>query len=133
MDWLDLLAVQGTLKSFIQHHSSKASIFQCSAFFTARRGKKAFLSDQCKEIEENNRMGKTKGLFKKIRDTEEAFHAKMCLIKDRNGMDLTEAEDIKERWQEYTEELYKKDLHEPDNHDGVITHLEPDILECEVR
>ena len=99
----------------------------------ARRVKKAFLSDQCKEIEENNRMGKTRDLFKKIRDTKGTFHAKMGSIKDRNGMDLTEAEDIKKRWQEYTEELYKKDLHNPDNHDGVITHLEPDILECEVK
>ncbi len=99
----------------------------------ARRDKKAFLSDQCKEIEENNRMGKTRDLFKKIRDTKGTFHAKMGSIKDRNGMDLTEAEDIKKRWQEYTEELYKKDLHNPDNHDGVITHLEPDILECEVK
>ena len=99
----------------------------------ARRDKKAVLSDQCKEIEENNRMGKTRDLFKKIRDTKGTFHAKMGLIKDRNGMDLKEAEDIKKRWQEYTEELYKKDLHDPDNHDGVITHLEPDILECEVK
>ena len=90
----------------------------------ARRDKKAFLSDQCKEIEENNRMGKKRGLFKKIRDTKGIFHAKMGLIKDRNGMDLTEAEDTKKRWQEYIE-LYKKDLHYPDNHDGVITHLEP--------
>ena len=98
-----------------------------------RRDKKAFLSDQCKEIEENNRMGKTRDLFKKIRDTKGTFHAKMGKIKDRNGMYLTEAEDIKKRWQEYTEELYKKDLHKPDNHDGVITHLEPDILECEVK
>ena len=94
----------------------------------AKREKKAFLSEQCKEIEENNRMGKTRNLFKKIRDTKGTFHAKMGTIKDRNGMDLTEAEDIKKRWQEYTEELYKKDLHEPDNHGGVITHLEPDIL-----
>ena len=99
----------------------------------ARRGKKAFLSDQYKEIEENNRMGKTRDLFKKLRDTTGTFHAKMGSIKDRNGMDLTEAEDVKKRWQEYTEELYKKDLHDPDNHDGVITHLEPDILECEVK
>ena len=99
----------------------------------ARRNKKAFLSDQCKEIEENNRMGKTRDLFKKIRDTKGTFHAKMGSIKDRNGMDLAEAEDIKMRWQEYTEELYKKDLHDPDNHNGVITHLEPDILECEVK
>ena len=98
----------------------------------ARRVKKAFLRDQCKEIEENNRMGKTRDLFKKIRDTKGTFHAKMGSIKDRNRMDLTEA-DFKKRRQEYTEELYKKDLHDPDNHDGVITHLEPDILECEVR
>ena len=88
----------------------------------ARRHKKAFLSDQCKEIEENNRMGKTRDPFKKIRDTMRTLHAKMGTIKDRNGMDLTEAEDIKKRWQEYTEGLYKKDLHDPDNHDGVITH-----------
>ena len=100
---------------------------------TARRDKKAFLSDQCKEIEGNNRMGKTRDLFKKIRDTEGTFHAKMGTIKERNGMDLTETEDIKERWQENTEELYKKDLHDPDNHDDVITHLEPDVLECEVK
>ena len=99
----------------------------------ARRDKKVFLSDQCKEIEEINRMGKTRDLFKKIRDTKGIFHAKMGLIKDRNGTDLREAEDIKKRWQEYTEELYKKDLHNPDNHDGVMTHLEPDILECEVK
>ena len=99
----------------------------------ARRDKKAFLSDQCKEIEDNNRMGKTRELFKKIRDTKGIFHAKMGSIKDRNGKDLTEAEDIKKRWQDYTEKLYKKDLHDPDNHDGVITHLEPDILECEVK
>ena len=99
----------------------------------ARREKKAFLSDQCKEIEENNRMAKTRDLFKKISDTKGTFHAKMGSIKDGNGMDLTEAEDIKKRWQEYTEELYKKDLHDPDNHDGAITDLEPDILECEVK
>ena len=98
----------------------------------ARRDKKAFFSIQCKEIEENNRMGKTRDLFKKIRDTKGTFHAKMSSIKDRNGMDLTEAEDIK-RWQEYTEELYKKELNDQHNHDGVITHLEPDILECEVK
>ena len=97
-----------------------------------RRDKKAFLSDQCKEIEENNRVGKTRDLFKKIRDTKGTFHAQMGSIKDRSGMDLTEAEDIK-RGQEYTEELYRKDFHGPDNHDGVITHLEPDILECEVK
>ena len=99
----------------------------------ARRDKKAFLSDQCKEIEENNRMGKTRDLFRKTRDTKGTFHAKMGSIKDRNCMDLTEAEDIKKRWQEYTEELYKKDLHDPDSFDGVITHLQPDILECEVK
>ena len=99
----------------------------------AWRDKKAFLSDQYKEIEENNRMGKTRDLFKKIRDPKGTFHAKMGSIKDRNGMDLTEAEDIKKRWQEYTEELYKKDLHDPDNHDSVTTHLEPDILESEVK
>ena len=99
----------------------------------ARRDKKAFLSDQCKEIEENNRMGKTRDLFMKIRDTKGTFHAKIGLIKDRNGLDLTEAEDIKKRWQEYTEEMYKKELHDLDNHDGVITDLEPDILECEVK
>ena len=99
----------------------------------ARRDKKAFLSDQCKEIEENNRMGKTRDLFKKIRDTKGTFHAKMGSIKDRNGLDLTEAEDIKKRWQEYTEELYKKYLNDPDHLGGVVIHLEPDILEFEVR
>ena len=98
----------------------------------ARRDKKAFFSDQCKEIEEKNRMGKTRDLFQKIRDTKGIFHAKMSLIKDRNCMDRTE-EDIKKRWEEYTEKLYKKDLHNPDNHDSVITHLETDILECEVK
>ena len=97
----------------------------------ARRDKKVFLSDQCKETEENNR--KTRDLFKKIRDTKGTFHAKMGSIKDRNGRVLTEAEDSKKRWQEYTEELYKKDLHDPDNHDSVIIHLEPDILECEIK
>ena len=98
----------------------------------ARRDKKAFLRYERKEIEENNKMGKTRDLFKKIKDTKGIFHAKMGSVKDRNGMDLTEAEDIKKRWQEY-KELYKKDFHEPDNHNGVITHLEPDILECEVK
>ena len=98
-----------------------------------RCDKKAFLSDSCKEIEGNNRMGKTKDLFKKIRDAKGTFHAKMGSINGRNGMDLTEAEGIKKRCQEYTEELYEKDLHDPDNHDDMITHLEPDILECEVR
>ena len=99
----------------------------------ARRDKKAFFSNQCKEIEENNRLGKTRDLFKKIRDTKGTLHAKMGSIKDSNDMDLTEAEDIKKRWQEYTEELYIKNLHDPDNQDGVITNLEPDILECEVK
>ena len=100
----------------------------------ARRDKKAFFSNQCKEIEENNRMGKTRDLVKKIRDTKGTFHAKMGSIKDRNGLDLTEAEDIKKRWEEYTEEQYKKQyLHNPDNQDGMITHLEPDILECKVK
>ena len=98
----------------------------------ARRDKKAFLSDECKEIEENNRMGKTRGLFKKIRDTKGTFHAKIGKIKGRNGIYLTEAEDIKKRWHEYTE-VYRKDLHDPDNYDGVISHLEPDILECKVK
>ena len=98
-----------------------------------RRNKKPFLSNQCKEIEENNRMGKTRDLVKKIRDTKGIFQAKMGSIKDRNGMDLTEADNIKKRWQEYTEELYRKYLHNPDNHDGVIIHLEPDILKCEVE
>ena len=108
------------------------SLWNAESQRIARRDKKAFLSDQWKEIEENNRMGKTRDLFKKIRETKGIFHAKMGTIKDRNGMDLTEAEDIKKRWQEYTVQ-YKKDLDDPDNHDGVITHLEPDILECKVK
>ena len=99
----------------------------------ARRDKKACLSNQCKEIEENNRMGKTRDLFKKTRDTKGTFHGKMGTIKDRSGMDLSEGEDIKKRWKEYTEELYKKDLYDPDNHDSLITHLEPAILECELK
>ena len=99
----------------------------------SKERQKAFLSGQCKEMEESNEMGKTRELFKKTRDTKGTFHAKMGSIKDRNGMDLTEEEYIKKRWQEYTEKLYKKDLHDPDNHDGVITHLDPDILECEVK
>ena len=113
----------------------KEKIYPLNAEFQriARRDKKAFLSDQYKEIEENNRMGKTRDFFKKIRATKGLFHAKMGSKKDRNGMDWTEAKDIKKRWQEYTEELYKKDLHDPDSHNGVITHLEPDILECEVK
>ena len=100
---------------------------------TARRDKKAFFSDQCKEIEENNRIGKTRYLFKKIRDTKRTFHEKMGSIRERNSMDLTQAGDIKKTWQEYMEKLYKKDLHGPDNHNGMITHLEPDILEREVK
>ena len=109
------------------------SILMQSSKEQQRRDKKAFLSDQCKEIEERNRMGKTTDRFKKIRDTKGTFHEKMGTIKYRNGMDLTEADDIKKKWQEYTKEVYKKDLHDPDNHDGVITHVEPDILECEVK
>ena len=101
--------------------------------YTVSKNKKAFFSDQCRELEENNRMGKTRDHFKKIRDIKGTFHAKMGSIKDRIGLDLTEAEDIKKRWQEYTEELYKKDLHDLENHDNVITRLEPDILECEVK
>jgi len=117
-----------------KRQKSKGKIYPSEFYHQriAKRDKKAFLSDQCKEIEENNRMGKTRDLFKKIRDTKGTFHAKMGTIKDRNGMDLTEAEFIK-KWQEYTEELYKKDLHDPDNHNSVITHLEPDILECKVK
>ena len=99
----------------------------------ARRNKNAFLGDQCKEIEVNNTMGKTRNLFKKIRDTKGTFHVKMGSIKDRNGMDLIEAEDIKKMWQEYTEELHKKGFNDPDNHDGVIIHLQPDFLECKVK
>ena len=99
----------------------------------ARRNKKAFLSEQCKEIEENNRMGKTRDLFEKVRDTKEIFHAKMGTIKDGNGKNLTEAEEIKKRWQEDTEDLYKRGLNDLDNHDGVVIHLEADILECEVK
>ena len=106
---------------------------ECRVPKNSRRDRKAFLSDQCKEIEENNRMGKTRDLFKKIRATKGIFHAKMGTIKDRNGMNLTEAEYIKKRWQHFTEKLYQKDLHDPDNHDGVIIHLEPDILECKVK
>ena len=107
--------------------------FECRVPKYSKERQEASLSVQCQEIEENNRMGKTRDHFKKIRDAKGTFHAKMGLIKDRNGMDLTEAEDIKKRRQEYTEELYKKDFHNLDNHDGVITHLEPDIFECEVK
>ena len=116
-----------------QRRKGKIYPFECRVPKIAMRDKKASLSDQCKETEENNRMGSTRDLFKKIRDTKGTFYAKMGTIKDRNGMDLTEAEDIKKRWQKYTEELYKKDLYDPDNHDGVITHLKPDILEREVK
>ena len=134
------MAVWGGLTNTVKRREAKGkgekeSYTHLNAEFQriARRDKKAFLSDQCKEIEKNNKMGKTRDLFKKIRDTKGTFHAKMGLIKDRNGMDLTEAEDIKKRWQEYTEELYKKDVQDPDNHDGVITDLEPDMLESEVK
>ena len=117
-----------------QRRKGKLYPFQCRVPKNSKeRLKKAFLSDQCKEIEEKNRTGKTRDLFKKIRDTKGTFHAKMGTIKDKNCMDPTEAEDIKKWWQEYTEELYKRDLHDQDNHDSVITHLEPDILECEVK
>jgi len=134
--WLSEEALQIAVKiREAKSKGEKEGYTQLNAEFQkiARRDKKAFLSVQCKEIEENNRMGKTRDLFKKIRDTKGTFHAKMGTIKDRNCMDLTEAEDIKKRWQEYTEELYKKDLHNPDNHDDIITHLGLDILECEVK
>ena len=133
--WISQEALQiGEKRREVKGKGEKERYIHLNAEFRriARRDKKAFLSDQCKEIEENNRMGKTR-VLKKIRDTKETFHAKMDTIKDRNGMDLIEAEDIKKRWQEYTEELFKKDLHDPGNHDGVITHLEPDILESEVK
>ena len=135
--WLSEEALQRAVKRReARSKGEKARYTHLNAEFqrTASRDSKAFLSDQCKKIEENNRTGETRDLFKKIRDTKGTFHAKMGSIKDRNGMDLVEAEDIKKRWQGYTE-LYKKDLHNPDNHDGVITHtgLEPDILECEVK
>ena len=124
--WLSEEALQIAVKS--KGEKERYSHLNAEFQRIARRDKKAFLSDHCKETEENNRMGKTRDLVKKIRDTKGTFHAKMGSIKNRSGMDLTEAEDIKKRWQEYTEELYKKDLHDPDNHDAVITHLEPDIL-----
>ena len=133
--WLSEEALQIAEKRREAKHKGEKEIYaHMNAQFQriARRDKKAFLSDQCKEIEENNRNGKTRALFKKLRGTKGTFHAKIGIIKDRNNMDLTEAEDIKKRWQEYTE-LYKKYLHDPDNHDGVISHLEPDILECEVK
>ena len=134
--WLSEEALQIAVKRReIKGKGEKERYTHLNAEFqrVARRDKKAFLSDQCKEIEENNRLGKTRDLFKRIRDTKGTFHATMGTIKDRNGMDLTEAEDIKKMWQEYMEELYKKDFHDPDNHNGVITLLEPDILECEVK
>ena len=132
--WLSEEALQIAVKrSKKQRRKRKIYPFECRVPKIARSDKKVFFSDQCKETEENNRMGKTRDLFKKIRDNKGIFHAKMGSIKDGNGMDLTEAEDIKKRWQEYTEGLYKKDLHDPDNHDGMITRLEPDILECEVK
>ena len=134
--WLSEEALQIAVKRReVKSKGEKERFTHLNAEFQriARNDKKAFLSDQYKEVEENNRMGRTRDLFKKIRDTKGTFHVKMGSIKDRNGMDLTEAEDIKKWWQEYTEELYKKDLHDPDNHDGVITHLELDILECEVK
>ena len=134
--WLSEEALQIALKRReVKSKGEKERYTHLNAEFQriARRDKKAFLSDQCKEIEENNRMGKTRDLFKKIRDTRGTFQAKMGSAKDRNGRDLTEAEDINKRWQEYTEELYKKGLHDTENHDGVITHLEPDFLECEIK
>ena len=134
--WLSEKALQIAVKRReAKSKGEKESYKHLNAEFQriARKDKKAFLSDQRKKIEENNRMGKTGDLFNKIRDIKGTFHAEMGSIKDRNGMDLTEAEDIKKSWQEYTEELYKKDLQDTDNHDGVITHLEPDILECKVK
>ena len=136
--WLSEKALQRAMKRREEKRKGEKERYKhLNAEFQriARRDKKAFLSDQCKEMEESNRMGKTRDLFKKIGDTKGTFHAKMGSIKDRNGMDLTEAEDIKKRWQEYTEELYKKNLHNTDNYDAVITHthLEPNILECEVK
>ena len=130
--WLSGEALQIAVKrSEVKSKGEKERYKHLNAEFQriARRDKKDFLRDQCKEIEGNNRNGKTRELFKKIRDTKGTFHAKMSTIKDRNGMDLTEAEDMKKSWQEYTEELYQKDLHDQDNHDGVISHLQPDFLE----
>ena len=134
--WLSEEALQIAVKRReVKSKGEKGRYIHLNAEFQriARRDKKAFLRYQCKEIEENDRIGKTRDHFKKIRDTKGTFLAQMGSIRDRNGIDLTEAEDIKKKWQEYTEELYKKDLHDPDNHDGVITNLEPDILECEVK
>ena len=133
--WLCEEALQIAVKREAKSKGEKERYFHLNAEFQriARRDKKASLIDQCKEIEENNRMGKTRDLFKKIRDTKGTFHARMGTIKGRNGKDLTEAEAIKKKWQEYTEELYRKDLNDPDNQDSVVIHLEPDILECEVK
>ena len=134
--WLSEEALQTAGKTReVQGTGEKERFTHLNAEFQriARRDMKAFLRDQCKEIEGKNRMGKTRNLFKKIRNTKGTFHAKMGTIKDRNGMDLTEAEDVNKKLQEYTEELYKKDIHDPDHHNGVITHLEPDILECKVK
>ena len=133
--WLSEEALQTVVKRKVKNKGEKERYSHLNAEFQriARRDEKAFLSDQCREIVENNRMGETRDLFKKIRDIKGTFHAKMSSIKDRNGMDITVAEDNKKRWQEYMEELYKKDVHHPDNHNGVITHLEPDILGYEVK
>ena len=133
--WLSKEIKNSCEKKGSEKQRRKGKIYPFDAEFQriARRDKKAFLSHQCKEIEENNRMGKTRDFFKKIGDIKETFHIKLGKIKFRNGKDLQKVEEIKKRWQEYTEELYKKDLYNTDNHDGVITHLEPDILECEVK
>ena len=135
-NWLSEEALQiAVKKQEVKSKGKKERYTHLNAEFQriVRRDKKAFLSNQCKETEENIRTGKTRDLFKKIRGTKGTFHAKMGLIKNRNGVDLTKTEDVKNRWQEYAEELYKKDLHDPYNHDGVITHLEADILEREVK
>ena len=132
--WLSEEALQiAEKRRYMKREKERYSHLNAEFQGIARRDKKAFLTDQCKEIEENNTMRKTRGLFKEVRDTKGKFHANMGKIKDRNGLDLTEAEDINKRWQEYTEELYKKGLHDPDNHDGMITNQEQDILECEVE
>ena len=133
--WLSEEALQIAEKREVKGKGEKEIYTHLNAEFQriARREKKDFLSDQCKETEENNRMGRTRNFFKKIRDTKGTFHAKMGTIKDGNGMNLTEAEDTKKRWQEYTEELYKKDLQDPDNYNHVIIHLEPDFLQCKVN
>ena len=133
--WLSEEALQTAERREVKGKGEKERYTHLNAEFQriARRERKAFLSDQCKKIEENNRMGKTRDLFKKLRNMKGTFHARMGMIKDRNGKDLREAEEITKRWQEYTEELYKTDLEDLDNHNGVVTHLEPDILECEVK